>query len=170
MKSPFIFSGSVNTDTFEYEIDLDKHIRDYYNQFRGESDCETFLNMFQSSLLSDNLKKWSDDNAISYEYMKNVYDSILENNMGWKVEDINIEVLKDEIFEKLYSDRKMKLDLDKELFRDLFIQYISEGTPFSIDAESINLIEEHQPLEIYGLITSKTGDFNSVSVSYVAPY
>ena len=170
MKSPFMFSGSENTEPFEYEIDLAKHIRDYYNQFRGESDCETFLNMFQSSLLSDNLKKWSDDNAISYEYMKNVYDSILENNMGWKVEDINIEVLKDEIFEKLYSDRKMKLDLDKELFRDLFIQYISEGTPFSIDAESINLIEEYQPLEIYGLITSKTGDFNSVSVSYVIPY
>ena len=117
--------------------------------------------------LSDNLNKWSDDNAISYEYMKNVYESISRNNMGWKIEDVNIEeLLKHEIFQKLYLDRKMKLDLD----RDLFTQYISEDTPFSIDAESINLIEENQPLEIFGLITSKTGEFNSVSVSYVFPY
>lgn len=173
MGTPFLFSKyvNVNRDAFEYEIDLAKHIRDYYNRFRGESDCETFLNMFVDSL-SDSLnyeflKKWSDDNAISYEYMKNVYDGIERNNM-WKVETVNIEeVLKHDIFEKLYSDRKLVLDVNRELFT----QYMDNSSQlFSIDAESVNLIEEHQPLEIYGLITSQTGDFNSVSVSYVSPH
>lgn len=171
MGTPFLFSMhvDVNKDEFEYEIDMAKHIREYYNRFRGESDCETFLYMYTASL-RDDLEKWSNDNTISYQYMKNVYDSVLKNNLKWKVQDINIEELikrANDIFEKLYSDRKMKLDLDRELFT----QYKdSWKTPYSIDSNSINLVEEKRPLEVFGIITSKTGDFNSISVSYVSPF
>jgi hypothetical protein len=148
----------------DYEIDAEVHIRRYYNRFRGESDCETFLNLYNDSLNVE-LKQWSFDNAISYSYMKNVYQSIeivnkiLENNR----KDENVLTM-DFIITKLYADRKMHIDNS----RQIFTQYIRKDVPYAIDSMSINLIEEKRPLEIYALISSKVSDFSTVSFSYVS--
>ena len=149
----------------DYSIDWDLHVKRYYNRFRGESDVETFLNMYNDSLnkpLTHTLHEWCRDNAISYEYMNNVYSSIeLVNKFLNSSSNINSI---DTIIPKLYSDRQLLLDTSREIFT----QYIAkDGKPYSIDSMSINLIEEKRPSQIISIISSTIGEFNSVSFSYI---
>ena len=149
----------------DYSIDWDLHVKRYYNRFRGESDVETFLNMYNDSLnkpLTHTLHEWCRDNAISYEYMSNVYSSIeLVNKFLNSSSNINSI---DTIIPKLYSDRQLLLDTSREIFT----QYIAkDGKPYSIDSMSINLIEEKRPSQIISIISSTIGEFNSVSFSYI---
>ena len=184
-KSPFLFNKNVNLrkELFEYEINADVHIEKYYSKFRKDSDLETLFEIFLKMRSSKkDMEKWCAHNAISYEYMKSVSDTVeetleilkntdLSDILKYKEENLNWNDLEDdlkEVISKLYSDRIMKLDKESTIYTQY---YDSRKIPYSIDALAVNTIEEKRPFEIYSLITSSIPNegHKIISLSYVSP-
>jgi len=169
-KTPFILTQGFDKDkkSFEYKLNYDEHIKNYFNRFRGISDVETLYLLWnewkESSKVSKlELEKWCSENHIYYEYMKNVKKAIEKSE---KILNLNDGGIKDDIMKTLYLDRKFLLDLN----RTIISQYYGKNSfPYKPDVLSINKIEEKRPLEVYGIITSKTEDVNSIVLSYVSP-
>lgn len=167
--TPYIFTQGYEKKK-DYAINYQLHIKNYFNKFRGHSDVETLLNIWEAYISSSqNLKSWTTENFINYEYLKNVEKSV-EKIAFCKC---NLEVDKymlsiEESFKKLYFDRNFILNLDKTIYAEY---YDNKKTPYKIDALSINKISEERPLEIYGIIISnvENTDLNSITLSYVSP-
>lgn len=146
----------------DYAVNWDLHVKRYYNRFRGASDYQTFLNMYNDSLNMP-LKKWCQDNHISYIYMNNVYSSIALVNkilQNYSLQHKSVDI----VLPSLYNDRNLLLDTSREIYT----QYISkDGKLYTIDSLSINLIERERPSAIVAIITSTIAEFNTISFSYV---
>lgn len=167
--TPYIFTKGFDKGK-DYKINYNKHIKKYFNKFRGLSDLETLLNIWNSYKSSDkDLKLWTDENYINYKYLKNVEKSV--NKIGFCQCDFNAKKYIssiDESFKKLYYDRNFILNLDKTIYPEY--KDVKQN-PYNIDTLSINKISEKRPLEIYGIITSKVYnmDLNSITLSHVSP-
>ena len=175
--TPFIFTEGFEKNK-DYKINYNKHIKLYFNKFRGYSDVETLLNIWKSySEENKELKIWCKDNFINFDYLKNVEKSInkiKKLEIVENVEDKYFEVKKyiesiDNSIKKLYNERNFILNVDKTIYCEYFN---NKEIPYKIDSLSINSISQKRPLEIYGIITStvENTSLNSITLSYVSPY
>jgi HrpA-like RNA helicase len=169
---PFIFKDDLK-DGKDYKIDNYVHIKKYFNKFRGESDVETLLNIWKSFKTENkDLKTWTDENYINYNYLKIVNKSVKKILEKINICECDLGSIKtyissiDEKIKNLYFDKIFILNLNKTIYAEY-----QKQKPYKIDSLSINKISETRPLEIYGIITSEVYnmDLNSITLSYVSP-
>lgn len=167
---PFIFNQGDKINNYV-------HIKKYFNKFRGQSDVETLLNIwksFKSNTETKDLKIWTDENYINYNYLKIVNKNVKKILEKTNICECDLGSIKtyissiDEKIKKLYSDKNFILNLNKTIYPEY---QDNKQKPYKIDSLSINKISEERPLEIYGIITSEVYnmDLNSITLSYVSP-
>lgn len=141
--------------TADYQIDNQKYIRERYNRYRGSSDCETLLHVYNSYLGERNLE------GFNREYLDDVYNTV-QQITGEIPQPVDVEMelrTAEPVIEKIYSDQRLDLVLD----RTVLAQYeIVAGPVYNISSASINSIEVDRPKEVYALITSE----NSILLSF----
>ena len=179
MSGIFVFQNSEKDDEFEmdYEVDIQKQIKEYFEKFRGYSDAHTFLNIFLESKNSNleggfskkiNLKEWCEENFISYSYLKNVHNSVQKvcKILNIEVEDFDaneyISSIQN-IVQGIYIEKRMNLVLESEDNAE-YLDF--QGVTYTIDPQSINQIQLSRPLSLYSLINSTLDDTNLISFSY----
>ena len=166
--SPFLLQEGFDK-TIDYNINYQENVKKF-SQFRGDSDVESLFLLWQAFESRDisktesgkDISNWCSKNHIDVEYMKNVKKSL--EDLEKKI--VVVEIGKP-IFEKLYSDRTMKLNVEKTVsaqYSDL------NRVPYKPDSLSLNRLEEKRPLEIYAIITStvENSDLNSIHLSYIS--
>lgn len=172
--TPFIFTKGFEKEK-DYNINYNQHIKTYFNKFRGYSDIETLLNIWNSySIQNKDLKTWCQNNYINFNYLKNVRKSINKIRKLLNIEEKYFDIKQyidsiDESIKKLYFERNFILNVDKTIYCEY---YDNKEIPYKIDSLSINTISAKRPLEIYGIITSTVDNtsLNSITLSYVSPY
>jgi HrpA-like RNA helicase len=167
---PYLFTKGIdkNKPVFEYVLNYNEHIKKHFNRFRGKSDVETLLYIWQSYLEEGKkLKDWTNENFIDYTYLKNVKKSLDKLNLKEKRFNVKEFISKiDDVIKYIY-DSVLNLVFNQTVFT----QYEDTNTRYKIDSFAINLIEEERPKEIRAMISTyiPESDIHSVSLSYVSP-
>jgi len=178
--------NTKNKPVFDYNMEYQDHIKSYFDRFRGDSDFETYLNIWNSlldetkKLSSTQIREWAELNFISYDFLintKHIIDHVIRSfkKHGIKVERSSIDVKQileqiDTHMSDIYKDKIYDLDLSDTILTQYSDSYINL---YKIDSLSINKIEKNRPYQIYSIIsesikTSKD-QVSNVSVSYVSP-
>ena len=172
--TPYEFLENVNNKpVFDFEIEYQAHIKKYFDRFRGKSDVETYLNIWDTMLTEREEKelktdKWSELNYINPEYLENVNHIVNRVSNDLKIKRNSFDVTEinnklEPLFNKIYPDKLYNLNTEDTIN--------AKYNGFSIDTLSINSIEEERPLSLYALITeqidSEYSQVKNVSISYV---
>lgn len=173
---PYLFTKGIDKEkaVFEYVLNYNEHVKKYFNRFRGRSDFETLLYIWETyKEEEENLKQWANSNFIDYTYLKNVKTSIEKIQKFYKIETKKIVVEEfiskiNDVIISVYSNEILTLDFSKTIYTNYFDK---KGNVYKIDSFAINLIEERRPKEIYSIIVSfiPKSNINSASLSYVSP-
>jgi len=172
----FLFTKGIDKSKplFEYALNYDEHIKKHFNRFRGRSDFETLLYIWETYMEEGkDLKNWCDENFIDYTYIKNVNESInkIKKFYNFNIQNFNVEEFiakADETIQIIYTNQKFLLNFKQTIFANY---YDLKGNSYKIDSFSINLIEERRPKDVYAIIISTIPNSNTSSIylSYVSP-
>jgi HrpA-like RNA helicase len=173
---PYLFRKGIDKSkpTFEYALNYDEHIKKYFNRFRGRSDFESLLYIWETYMEEGlEMKNWCNINFIDYTYMKNVKATLdkIQKIQKFEIKKFNVEELiskLDDIIKSIYFDQNLILDFDRTIFTHY---YDKVSNSYKIDSFAINLIEERRPREVHAVIVSfiPNANINSISLSYVSP-
>lgn len=173
-KTPYEFLiNTQNKQVFDFEIEYIDHIEKYFDRFRGRSDIETYLNLWNFMINETNrddisISEWGDLNYINSDFLNNTNNLInsISSKLSIEKEEYETsEVLKHIVilFSNIYNDKLFKLDTD-DIINAKYNNY-------QIDIQSINSIEEERPLYLYSIvnktITSNYGNIKSTTISFV---
>jgi hypothetical protein len=162
---------SITQSSYEYDLALREHRKQYFLQFQGPTDVDTYLNVW-SSLMdsvggpeapSDSVKDWCKLHSINYSKINEVLTVTTECIRVLKnLWDISIETgpfgvdsvttLLKPLLEITYADRKFSYNDNNEIrtqYIDSYHNIYSMGT-----AQSINEIQGDPPEFVIALITS----------------
>jgi hypothetical protein len=158
----FTFLTNYYGATYQYQIDNLKFIKEKYDIFRGLCDCQTLLNIYNASLEQE-LETWAEENALNYNYLQDLHNTVLSLTGDLQPVDIEEELNKAQpIIKEIYSDQRMDLNWRKTILT----QYQISDTIYNISNTSINLIEQERPKELYALISYKVDEVNSIALCF----
>lgn len=162
---------SENNFQVDYQINSLEHFKLYFERFRGFTDAETILNIFQSSedeSSLESLEQWCYENYIEYSYLRDIWASVEKVSKILNIGKENFNVVDfitsvEKLVEDLYYDKKLFLQPDSPNYT---LYYDEKNEIYNIDPNSINLITIKQPYVIYGLILSSSHNSDGKYVSF----